>query len=167
MENNLEKDFLLDTSAFISLESVKLLGRVVRFFNILTTNAVIEELKEFSKHSDKYGNIAKRVLSYKNKFSIKTSEIKEKIKYLEKTDNELFNLSRKLKIPLVSDDHKIAHHTKDKIEVYFSTFFLVVFVISNIISKKEALQMLEKLRDIRNWQSNIIYLTTKEELNNL
>lgn len=167
MEKSLEKNFLLDTSSFISLESVNLLSKAIKRFNILTTSAVIEELKQFSKHSDDYGNIAKKVLGYKDKFLIKNSTIKEEIKYLEKTDNELFNLSKKLKIPLISDDHKIAHHTKDKTEVYFSTFFLIVFATSGIISKKEASQTLEKLRDIRNWQRNIIYLSTKEELDNL
>lgn len=167
MEDKSKKKFILDTSAFVSLESIGLLKEVTETFNILTTNSVIEELKEFSKHNDKYGNIANNVLNFKNKLSIKTIKIKEQIKYLENTDNELLNLSKENKIPLISDDHKLVHHTKDKIEVYLSTFFLITFVAADLISKKEASEMLEKLRDLRNWKNNIIYLTTKKELEKL
>ena len=158
MENSLKKQFLVDTSAFISLESVNLLKQVINLFNIITVNSVINELKDFSKHNDKYGIIAKRVLKFTNKISMEDTDVKEQIRYLQNTNNELFNLALKKKIPLVSDDHKLVHHTKDKIDIYFSTFFLTAFVTAEIISKKESLGMLEKLRDIRNWKNNIIYL---------
>ncbi len=167
MAKNSKKRFLLDTSAFISLESINLLERVISVFDIETTNSVIDELKDFSKHSDEYGNTANRILKIVTNVSIDSTNVNEQIKYLEKTDNELFNLSKEKKISLITDDHKLIHHTKDKIEVYFSTFFLVTFAAANVISKREAMEMLEKLRDIRNWESNIIYLTTKETLDGI
>ena len=117
-----------------------------------------------SKHEDKYGKIAKEILKFKDTFILKSAKIKEKIRFLEETDNELYNLSLNERIPLVTDDHKLNHHTKDKIIVYFSTFFLISFVTAGIITKEEALNKLELLRDIRNWENNIIYLTTKKEL---
>ena len=167
MAKNSKRSFLLDTSAFISLESVNLLKEAIRISNIITANSVIKELNEFSKYDDENGKIAKRVLKLKNNFSIKSAKIKEKIKYLENTDNELFNLSKQNNVPLISDDHKLIHHTKGKIETYFSTFFIIALVVADIITKENALKILEELRDIRNWESNIIYIATKEILDEL
>lgn len=53
---------------------------------------------------------------------------------------------------------------RDKISVYFSTFFLVAFVTAGVLSKEEGLEKLERLRERRSWKNNIIYLVTKEEL---
>lgn len=164
MEKSSKEGLIVDTSAFVSLESIELLEDAIKLFDIITTYSVIDELEEFSKHEDKYGKIAKRVLKFKDIFIIKSAKIKERIRFLEETDNELYNLAINERIPLVTDDHKLNHHTKDKITVYFSTFFLVTLVTVGIITKGEALNKLETLRDIRNWQNNIIYLTTKREL---
>lgn len=166
MEKISKEGLIIDTSAFISLESIELLDDVVRLFDIITTYSVIDELEEFSKHEDKYGKIAKGVLKFKDKFILKSAEIKERVRFLEETDNELYNLALNEKIPLITDDHKLNYHTKDKITVYFSTFFLITFVTAGIITKDKALSKLEKMRDIRNWQNNIIYLTAKKELSN-
>ena len=167
MEKSSKEGLIVDTSAFISLGSIGLLKKTVELFNIVTTYSVIKELEEFSKHEDKYGKIAADVLKFKDKFVLKSAEIKERIRFLEETDNELYNLALNKKIPLVTDDHKLSHHTRGNIIVYFSTFFLVAFVAAGIMSKDEAVSKLEKLRDIRNWENNIIYLTTKRELNNI
>ena len=162
-----QRPLIFDTSAFISLENINLLSEVLKLFNTITTDTVIKELEEFSKHEDKYGKIARKVLKLKDKFIIESTIINEKKEFLEETDNELFNLALKKEMPLVTDDHKINHHTKDAITVFFSTFFLIAFVEAEIITRSEALTKLEALRDIRNWQNNIIYLTTKRELNDL
>jgi len=167
MEKILKENFIFDTSAFISLESIYLLRDIIKLFNIITTNSVVKELENFAKHEDKNGKIAKRVLKFKNKFNIQKSKIKELIEFLEQTDNELYNLSLNKRFPLITDDHKLNYHTKHKIILYFSTFFLITFISAGLISKKESLEKLEKLRDIRNWENNIIYLTTKKELEKL
>ena len=164
MENSSEKRFLIDTSAFISLERIGLLSKVINLFGVITTSSVIRELEDFAVHSDKYGLIARKVLGFRDDILIIDPNAKEKVPYLQDTDNELFSAAKQAGIPLVSDDHKLVHHTRDKIDSYFSTFFLILFVSAEIISKNEALGMLEKMRDIRNWKSNIIYLTTKEAI---
>ncbi|MBI2124513.1 hypothetical protein HYT92_01855 [Candidatus Pacearchaeota archaeon] len=152
------ENYILDTSALISLGSIDILEQVLKLFSITTTNSVIKELEEFAKYDDKYGKIAKHVLKLKNKFTIESCEIKESIKYLESTDNELYNLALKRKLPLVTDETKFVHHTRHKIEVYFSTVFFVLLIKEGYLTKKEALDKLEELRDIRNWRDNIIYL---------
>ena len=158
------KIYVLDTSALISLESINILEQVLKLFSITTTNSVIKELQEFAKYDDKYGKIAKNILKLKIKFIIESCEIKESIKYIEPTDNELYNLSLKKKLPLVTDETKMVHHTRHKIEVFFTTVFLVLLTKAKYFTKKEALDQLEELRDIRNWRNNIIYLITKNQL---
>lgn len=113
---------------------------------------------------DGYGKIAKDILNKKSKFMIESCEIKELISFIEKTDNELYNLALKKKLPLITDETKLVHHTRDKIDVYFSPLFLIMLLHSGHLSKEKALENLEKMRDIRNWRSNIIYLTFKSHL---
>ena len=74
------KSYILDTSAFISLESINILHEVINSFSIVTTNSVVEELQEFAIYDDKYGKIAKNVLKNKSKFVIKDCKITELIK---------------------------------------------------------------------------------------
>ena len=131
------ENYILDTSALISLESINILEQVLMLFSITTANSVLKELEEFAKYEDKYGKIAKHVLKLKNKITIESCEIKESIKYLESTDNELYNLALKRKLPLVTDETKFIHHTRHKIEVYFSTVFLVLLIKDGYLTKKE------------------------------
>lgn len=161
------ENYILDTSALISLGSINILEQVLKLFLITTTNSVIKELDEFAKYDDKYGKIAKNVLKLKSKFTIESCKITESIKYIEPTDNELYNLAIKKKFPLITDETKLVHHSRNKIEVYFTSIFLVILTEAGYFTKMEALSKLEELRDIRNWRNNIIYLITKSELEKL
>ncbi|MEK6827944.1 MAG: hypothetical protein AABX78_01200 [Nanoarchaeota archaeon] len=161
------ENYILDTSALISLGSIDILEQVVGLFSITTTNSVIKELEEFAKYDGKYGKIAKNVLKLKSRFTMESCEIKESIKYIETTDNELYNLALKKKLPLVTDETKFVHHARNKIEVYFSPVFIILLLGAGQLTKKEAVDKLEKLRDIRSWGDNIIYLITKNQLENL
>src|SRR3989344_3419219 len=149
------ENYILDTSALISLGSINILEQVSKVFSVTTTNSVIKELEEFAEYDDKYGKIAKNVLKLKSRLTIESCKIKESIKYIESTDNELYNLALKKKLPLVTDETKFVHHTRHKIEVYFSTIFLILLAEAKHLTKKEALDKLEELRDIRNWRDNI------------
>jgi len=172
MENDSEKSskkdkFIFDTSAFLSLESIYLLDNVLDLFSIITTHSVIRELEDFARYKDHLGLTASRVLSKRNKFSTKDTIITQNLDYVSLTDETLFNLSLKEDVPLITDDLKLLRHTTDKIKRTFSTYFLTNFVYASIISKNEALEKLELMSKTRNWRNNIIYLSTKEELNNL
>ena len=98
---------------------------------------------------------------------MKEAEIKELIQYIGKIDNELYNLAKKQSYTLITDDIKFSRHVDGKIDTQFSTFFLTLLVSSGYLSKEGALEKLEKLSGIRNWRDNIIYLTTKKELEHL
>ena len=158
------ENYILDTSAFISLESINLLEQLLKLFSITTTNSLIKELEEFAKYDDKYGKIAKNILKLKGRFTIEFCEIKELIKYIETTDNELYNLALIKNLPLVTDETKLVHHARNKIKVYFTAVFLVLLTEAKYFTKKEALDKIEELRNIRNWRDNIIYLITKKQL---
>ena len=165
MEENLEKrEYVFDTSALISLGAIKVMDEILKLAEIVITLSIIKELEEFTKHDDEYGKASKEVLKYKDKFIVKKTEIKESIGYIQTTDNELYNLSKILSRTLITDDIKFSRHIYGKIDTKFSTFFLTLLVSSRCLSKQKALELLEKLRRIRNWRDNIIYLITKNQL---
>ena len=167
MAKSSKDSFVFDTSALISLASIDLIENIIKHFNVISTESVIKELDDFSKFEDRFGNASKEVLKYKNNFTIKSAKIIKKIEFIEETDNELFNLALKEKIVLITDDTKISYHTRKDIETNFSTFFLGFLIGTKTISKEDAIDKLEKLRDLRSWKNNIIYLTTKKELEDL
>ena len=125
---------------------------------------MIRELDDFAKYDDKLGKIAKRILKLKHLFSIEESALTHILQYVSTTDQELYNLSFSKNVPLVTDDTKLAHHTKGKIKRAFSTLFLRIFVDAELMTKHDALEKLELMRALRNWQDNIIYTMSKEEL---
>ncbi len=106
-------------------------------------------------------------MTNKEKFITKKAKVKETIKFIQKTDNELYNLSKELSSTLITDDIKFLRHVDGKINTQFSTFFLTSLAALGHLSKEKAMPLLEKLRDIRNWRSNIIYLISKNELEQL
>ena len=166
-ESSEKKEYIFDTSALISLGVIKLMGNVLKLARIVITASIIKELEEFAKYEDEYGKASKEVLKYKDKFIVKKTEIKESIDYIQITDNELYNLAKRQSSTLITDDIKFSRHVDGKIDTQFSTFFLTLLVSSKYLSKEKALELLEKLRYIRNWRNNIIYLITKNQLENL
>lgn len=171
MEENLEENskdkFLFDTSAFLSIESIHLLDTVTDIFSVITTPSIFRELDDFSQHEDVLGLIAERVLARRNRFLFKEITITEKLDYVSSIDEELFNISLTENITLITDDLKLLRHTTGKIKVAFSTYFLTDFVHAGILTKEEALVKLGAMRNIRNWQNNLIYLSTKKILENI
>ncbi len=139
----------------------------MKLVRIVLTTSIIKELEEFTKHEDEYGKASEEVLKYKDKFIVKKTEIKESIEYIQLTDNELYNLAKKQSSTLITDDIKFSRHIDGKIDTQFSTFFLTLLVSSKNLSKEKALELLEELRNIRNWRNNIIYLITKNQLERL
>jgi hypothetical protein len=164
MEEELGKRFVLDTSALLSLESCDILDIIYDRFIVLATPSVVNELQDFAKHSDKLGDLAKKVLDSRQKITIKEIAIEKELGYVSKTDKELFNLALQEKATLVSDDTQLLYHVDKEIDSGFSTIFLSLLIELEILTRDKALENLEIMRRDRNWQDNIIYVTTKEEL---
>ncbi len=164
MEGNSKDSFIFDTSALISLGSIKLIEDVLKISNIFICQSVIRELNDFARFDDNYGKAGKECLKYKNKFVVLIPIIKEEIEFIEGTDNEVYNLAKEKNLPLITDDIKLSRHLEGKINIYFSTFFLSALVSCERLTKENALNMLEDLCKERNWQNNIIYSISKQEL---
>lgn len=159
--------FIFDTSAFISLESVCLLDAILQHFQIITSPGAFAELGDFALHEDELGQTAQRVLGKKQKIMIEEPKMKEELAYVSSTDNQVFNLAIDKNCMLITDDIKLSRHADRKIQTEFSTFFLPIFIALGLLTKNEALQKLEEMRSVRNWQDNIIYLSAREELNKI
>lgn len=159
--------FVFDTSAFLSLESISILDIALKNFSIVTSNFVFHELGDFAAYNDTLGRIAQQVLNQKDKIAVEKPFIKEHLGFVSETDNGIFNIALSKDIALITDDIKLARHCVGKIDTEFSTFFLLAFVDAGLLTKTESLQKLEKMRNIRNWQDNIIYISTKEELDTM
>ncbi len=164
MEKALKREFVFDTSALLSLASIGILGKVSEIAIILVTPSVIKELQDFAKHLDSLGIFAGEILEKQGIFVKAEEKINETLPHLERTDNILFNLAYNLQIPLITDDIKFARVVGRRVEVLFSTFFLSSLVQVDLISKREALSLLERVRTLRNWEWNLIYLSTKSAL---
>lgn len=91
----------------------------------------------------------------------------EELLFVSKTDKELFSLAKSKQLSLITDDIKLRRHCSGKIVTDFSTIFILISVDSGLLSKTEALSKLEYMRIVRNWQDNIIYLSTKDILENI
>jgi rRNA-processing protein FCF1 len=170
MEKSVEeaKDkFVFDTSAFLSLESVDLLDILLKENLLFTTNSVIGELEDFAQYDDELGKVAKKILTKKNKISTRDVKIKEVLEYVSNTDKEVFNLALKEKVTLITDDVKFSRHADLKTVTEFSTFFLTSLVNSQGLTKQQALEKLEKMRSLRGWQNNIIYIMARDKLNDM
>lgn len=168
MEKSSKKDrFVFDTSALISLATIGLIDKTSGIVEIIITPSVIAELEEFAKFNDKYGQASKALLKYAKNFTIAKVDTKETVRFIEKTDNEIYNIAKQESVAIITDDIKFSRHVKGKAETRFSTYFLVASVTSGNISKDKALELLGSLRESRNWRSNIIYLVTKKELEQL
>jgi len=164
MEKGLKEGFVFDTSALISLGIIGLIDDVSRLAEITVTPSVIKELEEFAQFDDRNGKASKEVLRYKDKFIVKKVDAKESIEFIQETDNELYNVSKEKGLTLITDDIKFSRHVEGKIDTQFSTFFITTLTSSGNLSKKKALALLKRLRDTRNWRSNVIYLTSIKSL---
>lgn len=165
MEKSSKKGvFAFDTSALISLAIIGLIDKLSVFVEIVVTPSVIAELEKFARFDDKYGKASKDVLKCKKNFAVVSAGIKETIRFIEKTDNELYNAAKQDSLVIITDDIKFSRHVKDKAETRFSTYFIIALVLSGKVSKGKALELLDLLREDRNWRNNMIYSVTKKEL---
>ncbi|MBI2576420.1 hypothetical protein HYV84_04340 [Candidatus Woesearchaeota archaeon] len=162
-----KKDYLFDTSALISLGVINLIDLVFEMTGIIITPSVLKELEEFAKFDDAYGKASKEVIRNKEKLIVRDAGGKEPTNHIQSTDNELFYLAKEQSLTMITDDIKFSRHVDGKVDTLFSTFFLTSLVSSGHLPKEKAIDLLEKLRTLRNWRNNIIYLTMKQELERL
>ncbi|KXA89114.1 hypothetical protein AKJ66_02775 [candidate division MSBL1 archaeon SCGC-AAA259E22] len=161
-----KREVVADTSALLSLQSGDLLRQIGERYTLLVTESVVEELQDFARHDDELGDMAREILRKGEFLDVRTVRTTEEIPEVESTDNEVYNLALEEELMLMTDDVKLCRKI-EKVETAFSTYFLGFLVESDELTTEEALEKLRSMRDRRNWKENMIYLTTRKELEKL
>lgn len=102
MEEDLKRKFVIDTSALISLGSVGLFSLVLEYFDLIATPLVIREVEQFLGYGDELGRVAKGLLEDKDKIAVMDAKVERRLEFLEEADNELYYLSLREGLPLVT-----------------------------------------------------------------
>jgi len=147
------KLIVCDTGTLLSifLISKQLKGFLKLFkkdFKIIIPEEVNNELKEFQKHKDFLGNIAKEILKEKLEITkVKDNKLlilKDKISVSGKqritdTDLKCFILSNEKKIPLFTDDFSVLIHLSSFFsdKDIFHGIALCTHILSRLLTKEE------------------------------
>ncbi len=161
-----KREVVLDTSALLSLQSGSLLRQVTEYYNLLVIQSVMCELEDFAQHDDELGSIAQEILDNEGLLDVETVRVTEEIPKIEHTDNEVYNLALEEELLLIIDDVKFCRKVEE-VETAFSTYFLGYLVERDKLTAEEAMEKLASIQERRNWRENIIYLTTRKELEKL
>ena len=145
--------FAFDTSALISLGHTELINLIIENYNIIISKRILQELKQINKGSDKDAISAKKWLKFSKIIKFKDAK-DSKI-----GEDELFEICKREKIPMVTDDIKATKKFKNKIEWIFSVHVVYLLYYKKIISKERALFSIEKMRTERSWKDNLISVT--------
>lgn len=148
---------VIDTSSLMSLAAGRILEFTIENITLIIPERVQIEVRGLSKNNDFEGSLAKQIKEFLSKEikvvpSPKTSQEGEvECAYLANSLNEVEFL--------ITDDtvalEKLERICKKKVR--FSTLILYALYLNNKISKKQALQVLERMRVKRNWKDNVIF----------
>jgi hypothetical protein len=144
-----------DTSALISLGHTNLIDKILEFFKPIVTSSVISELKEIAIRNDPDGESANKWLRVKKKFQV------ENVKKQKPSENELFDISIKRKIPLVIDDIKAIKKYQNKCKCLFSIHIVYSLFFKGEISRAQGILAIQKMKKERSWKENAISVAAK------
>ena len=154
-DNMGKTQIVLDTSAVISLGCTGNLNLIMCIFDLHSPTRVKEELEDISKTDDEIGKIAKDMLH--NEY-ITFHSLPNNLKSAQ-GEVESVNLANELKTEaIVMDDIKSMRklEKKTKVPILFSSFIIYSLSERKIISQKEGLSALEKMKLKRQWKENLI-----------
>ena len=144
-----------DTSALISLGHTNLIDKILESYKPIVTSSVISELKEIAIRDDPDGESAKKWLRVKRKFQV------ENVKKQIPTENELFDISIRRKLPLVSDDIKAIRKYQKKCKCLFSVHVVYSLFYKGEISRAQGILAIQKMKRERSWKENAISIAAK------
>jgi hypothetical protein len=144
-----------DTSALISLGHTNLIDKILESYKPIVTSSVISELKEIAIRDDPDGESAKKWLRVKRKFQL------ENVKKQIPTENELFDISIRRKLPLVSDDIKAIRKYQKKCKCLFSVHVVYSLFYKGEISSAQGILAIQKMKRERSWKENAISVAAK------
>jgi rRNA-processing protein FCF1 len=158
---------VIDTSALVSIETVNLVSRVLKYFDIIITEIVRQELLELSQYHDDHGKSSKRILGMINKDQIKIITIGDYSRHLTEVDigeASCLELAICEKADyLITDDCNCFWYLSSNFKNTVFSIFLVR-LLSNLreITHEEGWEYIERIREKRTWGNNLIYRKAKE-----
>lgn len=170
----------MDTSSLISLKAIEVLEFASENIEIMVTSAVVEELREMSKVSDREGEAAGKILELVSKEKISVAEIDSKERVQEVTSSRVdkgeatcFILCQEKEIKnLIMDDVEAASRLEGRairegIRQKISVAVIMELVERELITREEAKKSIEKLKNMRDWRGGVLevladkYLSSK------
>lgn len=146
---------VLDTSALISLAAGGVLELTVSSIDCIIPERVKNELLGLSRNRDNEGNLAREILSYREIQVISASK-----KALRGEIECAYLTNDQVDVEFLISDDVVALQELEKIckkNIRFSTIIVYAFFLKGKITKKQGLQIIERMRVQRNWKDNLIY----------
>ncbi len=144
-----------DTSALISLGHTNLVGIIIDTYTPVVTASVIRELETAAERDDLDGRSANRWLEERPKLMVR------KVSRLSTAEEELFQISKKDELPLITDDIKAVRRYESKVDCFFSIHIVYALYSRSIITRAQALVAIEKMKEERTWRDNAIAVAAK------
>jgi len=157
---------VMDTSAFLSLASVRVLETVLEEYEVHTTETVLEEIEKTAEYDDIHAEAARRAIELSTKFevnSVKTEDFKSS--RIDKGEHSCVVLANKLETEFIlTDDFRALPELKSLVDcqVAISPIMLKALVKKNQITEKKAKEKLDDLAENRNWIGSPIYRHAKD-----
>lgn len=155
--------FIVDTSAFVSLGVGDYLKEVVSRLECHTTETVQDELLETTKHQDEFARAAESVLEEieSNTVSIKEVNFDSSAFHnrIHRGEASCIVLGNQMDAQyLLADDHKARHRIEDCFnhELIHSPYIIGALYRKEIISRREALTQFLKMTEKRNWMDSAL-----------
>ena len=146
----MKKAIPFDTSALISLGHSGLIDEILEVYCPIVTPSVLTELKEVARRDDSDGRSAKEWL--KRRRGLRVEDVKRQIP----TENELYHISRKERLPLITDDIRAVRRFRGKVDCLFSVHIIYVLYLREAITKEQGLLAIENMKGERSWKENAI-----------
>ncbi|MDY7082015.1 MAG: hypothetical protein SXQ77_06330 [Halobacteria archaeon] len=150
-----------DTSALITVATAEILETVLEEFGVHTTETVIEELEETSKHDDIHGKAAEKVLELSDSITVHEVE-NEGIESSRIDEGEgcCAELTHERDVDfLITDDLRALPELQSatNARVAISPIVLKALVKRDVLEPEEAEQKLDKIAEKRDWLGAPIY----------
>jgi len=155
-------ELIFDTSSLISLKSVDCLKLLSEFVEFFVTTDVKNELAGLGR-TDKNVETILEEMKFSETFATIPDKYKKLYKWLGKGEISSLVLAQNENKEIVIDDIEALEIILNefKVKIKFSIHMIYLLVLKKKLTPKEGLEKIEQLRDVRSWESNVIYQTAR------
>lgn len=161
---------VVDTSSLITLASVDVLSTVLDEYDTHTTETVVQELKETSRYDDTSAEAAETVLDRSDRITIHRIDNGEfHSSRIDPGEGSCALLTKELDADfLITDDLRALPElqTVADSKVAISPFILKALVQRGILERKDAVDKVDQIAEIRDWLGAPIYRRARQLFNN-